>query len=117
MLDQVYLQGLEVETLIGVYEFERTRARPLFLDLELTFNCQPAGVSDELEDALDYDALSRRVREWAGVQRFQLLEAFSEALCVLINAEFGVQKIVLTVNKPEAVPKCAAMGIKIERQF
>jgi dihydroneopterin aldolase len=116
-MDQVYIKALKVETLIGVYEFERSDRQTLLLDLELDFDCRPAGESDDIQLALDYDALSRRVREWALVQTFELIETFAEQLCQLLHEEFSLARIQLVINKPAAVADCAAVGIKIIREF
>ena len=116
-MDQVYIEALEVETLIGVYDFERVANQTLFLDIELAFDCSRAGATDELEFALDYDRLSRLIRQWCLEQRFALLEAFAESLCQLIHQEFGIESIKLKINKPAAVENCRAVGISIKRNF
>jgi dihydroneopterin aldolase len=117
MQDWVYINELSVETLIGVYDFERDAKQTLLLDLNLAFDCKQAGQTDELQYALDYDALSRRVRAWSVQQTFELIERFAEQLCVLIHSEFGIDRIQLKINKPAAVDGCAAVGLQIERRF
>lgn len=115
--DHVYLTGLCVDTLIGVYDFERVAPQQLLLDLILTFDCRPAGQTDRLEQTLDYDRLATRIRAWSQQQSFRLLEAYAEHLCRLIHAEFNVRKMSLTINKPTAVKGCSAVGIAITRRF
>ena len=117
MSDVVYIKALEVESLIGVYDFERHAKQPLLLDLEIDFNCAPAGKTDDLTLALDYDQLSQRVRAWCSEQRFELIETLAEGLCTLLHQEFAISRLVLTINKPMAIKGCAAVGIKIERSF
>lgn len=117
MNDVVYMAGLEVETLIGVYDFERLEKQKLYLDIELSFDCMKAGETDDLSDALDYDRLARMIRKWSLAQTFALLEAYAEALCQLIHKEFDISRVGLKINKPAAVNGCAAVGIRIERQF
>jgi len=117
MRDVVYIDALKVETLIGVYEFERNEKQVLFLDLELEFDCTKAGKTDDLQYALDYDRLSKIIREWSSAQTFELLEAFGENLCLLINQQFQIFRIKLGINKPAAVDGCSAVGIRIERQY
>lgn len=116
-MDRVYIEGLKVQTLIGVYEFERHAAQDLFLDLSIAFDCQPAGETDNFELALDYDRLSTRVRQWSEQQSFALIEAYAEKLCQLLHQEFQVTEIALKVNKPAAVKDCSAVGISMTRHF
>lgn len=116
-MDQVYIDALKVETLIGVYDFERDAKQVLLLDLYLDFDCSAAGKTDDLNLALDYDALSKRIRQWSGEQTFELLETYAEQLCALIHDEFSISQISLKINKPAAVADCAAVGIQITRRF
>lgn len=116
-MDQVYIDALKVDTLIGVYDFEREAKQTLFLDLYLDYDCRQAGESDDLQHALDYDALSKRIRHWSAEQGFELLESYGQQLCQLIHDEFGIKKVALKINKPAAVADCAAVGIQITRQF
>lgn len=117
MTDRVFLQGLKVETVIGVYDWERTIRQHLWLDLTLAFDCAPAGKSDDLTLALDYDALSRHIRHWAAEQSFQLIETFAEQLCIQINRFAGIRSIELSINKKGAVADCDGVGIHIQRTF
>jgi dihydroneopterin aldolase len=117
MTDKVYIEGLKVETLIGVYEFEREAMQALFLDLVLGFDCEPAGQTDDLNLALDYDRLAKSVRAWSLRQTFELLETYAEQLCVLLHQEFQLKDIQLKINKPAAVAQCSAVGIQIHRKF
>lgn len=117
MTDRVFLEGLKVETVIGVYDWEREIRQSLWLDLSLGFDCRPAGDSDDLTRALDYDALSRHIRAWAGRQSFGLIETFGERLCAEIYAFAGITDIELRINKAGAVADCRAVGIHIRRTF
>ena len=116
-MDQIYIDALKVETLIGVYDFERIEKQALYLDIELAFDCAKAGATDDLSFALDYDRLSKTIRQWSSEQTFELLEAYGEMLCRLIHSEFGISLVKLRINKPAAVADCRAIGITLMRQF
>ncbi|MEJ2043584.1 MAG: dihydroneopterin aldolase [Reinekea sp.] len=116
-MDKVYIEGLEVETLIGVYEHERHSPQPLFLDLWLDHDCSKAANTDNLQFTLDYDRLSKRIRSWSSRQKFELLERYAQQLCDLIHQEFGIYTITLKINKPKAVLGCQAVGIQIQRRY
>lgn len=117
MTDRVFLQELKVETVIGAYDWERSIRQNLWLDLSLAFDCRPAGTTDDLSKALDYDALSRHIRDWASRQSFELIETFAEQLCVLIYEFCGVRDIDVRINKRGAVADCSGVGIHIRRTF
>lgn len=78
MGDTVFVQGLQCETVVGVYEFERHAPRPLLIDLEMPWDNQPAGQSDDLSLALNYDAVSQAVRRVVSSMQPQLIETIAE---------------------------------------
>lgn len=117
MTDRVFLEGLKVETLIGVYDWEREIRQNLWLDVSLAYDCAPAARDDDISKALDYDALSRHIRSWAAEQNFELIETFGERLCQEIHRFAGITDIELRINKAGAVADCQAVGIRIRRTF
>ncbi|HAE90434.1 MAG TPA: bifunctional dihydroneopterin aldolase/7,8-dihydroneopterin epimerase, partial [Idiomarina sp.] len=56
-LDEVLIEGLEVDATIGVYDWEQDIQQKLIIDLTLAWDCQRAGQSDSIDDALDYAAV------------------------------------------------------------
>lgn len=113
--DTVFIETLEASAVIGVYPFEREIRQRLCIDLEMAFDCGPAGVSDALADALDYGAVAARVTELVEASRFGLLEALGEHLARHVLAEFPARRVRLRIRKPGAVANAAAVGIDIER--
>ena len=114
-MDIVFITALEVDTVIGVYEHERNITQKLTIDLELTCDVQTAGMSDDVNDALDYDAVSKRTRAFGSDTSYFLVEAFAEQLANILLAEFAINHIKLTVRKPGAVEAAASVGVIIER--
>lgn len=116
MDDIVFIEGLQVDALIGVHDWERHAPRPLVLDLELGFDNRIPAASDRLADTLDYDAISRRLREYAAQTAFELIESLAERCAELVLAEFGAQRVRLKISKPGAVEHARAVGVIIERR-
>ena len=115
MNDRVIIEGLQLEPVIGVYGWEREHRQRLLLDLELAWPNAVPGASDAVTDALDYAAVSQRLRAFAAASNFQLLEALGEALATLLQEEFAVSWLRLTLRKPGAVPEAVAVGVVLER--
>lgn len=114
-MDRVLIEGLQVEAVIGVYDWERTISQTLVIDLEMAWDNQPAGESDDLDKALDYAAVSEAVTAFFGQYQPQLLESAAEQLASQLRAEFSIAWLALTVRKPGAVPQAKSVGIRIER--
>lgn len=115
MADSVLIEGLAVDTVIGVYDWEREVTQQILVDLDMAWDNRAPGQSDDVGDALDYAAVSERVAECLQTLKPQLLERAAEALADLLREEFGVKRLVLTLRKPGAVPAARAVGVRIER--
>ncbi len=115
MPDRVFIEGLAIETVIGVYDWEKEIRQRVVLDLELDTGLAPAGVSDALADTVDYRAVADRLIALVGGARFELLEALGEAICNCLLREFPVRRVRLKLSKPGAVAEAANVGIRIER--
>lgn len=114
-MDIVFLRGLRVDTVIGVYGWERRIRQTLSLDLELAVDVAAAAAFDEIAHAVDYYAVAKRVRAFVEGSEFHLVETLAERVAALVLAEFSVPWLRLTVAKPGAIRDCQAVGVSIER--
>ena len=117
MKDRVFIEQLEFEAIIGIYDSERHRKQPLTLSLEMAVDASKAALSQDLNDTLDYSAIAQRVEDFIVEKRFQLLETLAEDVALMIHQEFGVNWLKLTVGKPLAVSKALNVGLTIERSW
>jgi dihydroneopterin aldolase len=114
-LDIVFIRGLTIETTIGVYDWERRVRRPVVLDLELGSDARRAAATDRIADALDYEAVTRRLTQFVGESRFELVETLAERCAAILLEEFGCPWVRLYVNKPGAIGVGVDVGVVIER--
>jgi 7,8-dihydroneopterin aldolase/epimerase/oxygenase len=115
-MDIVFIEGLEIETLIGIYDWERRIRQPLLFDLELGFDNRKPAASDDIADTLDYKAISKRLVQYVSASSFGLVETLAERCAALVIEEFGVAWVRLKLSKPGAVRGARAVGVMIERQ-
>jgi len=114
-MDKVFIEGLEIEALIGIYDWERRIRQPLRFDLEMAFDNRVPAASDDIADTLDYKAVSKRLIEFVGQSGFGLVETLAERCAALVIEEFGVSWLRLKLSKPGAVRGARAVGVVIER--
>lgn len=114
-MDHVLIEALEVDTVIGVYDWERTLRQRLRLDLELATDIRPAAERDDIQLTLDYAAISERIGTFAEAHQFALVETFAERLAEALRQEFAIAWLSLTVRKPGAVANAASVGVRITR--
>ena len=114
-MDKVFIEGLEIEALIGIYDWERRIRQPLVFDIEMAFDNRVPAASDAIVDTLDYKAVSKRIIEYVGASSFGLVETLAERCAAIILEEFGVRHVRLKLSKPGAVRGARAVGVLIER--
>ena len=115
-MDIVYIRELEVETLIGIYDWEREVKQVVNLDLEMATDIQQAAKSDDIKDTLDYKAVSKRLISFISGSEFLLVEAMAEQVAKIVLEECNVPWLRLRLSKPGAVRGARDVGIIIERQ-
>lgn len=116
-MDKVYINGLVLHTLIGVYEFERHAKQRIIVDIEMCTNLKVPGESDNVVDTLDYAKVADCLRNIADNASYQLLEALGEDMARKILQEFAPTSITLTINKPDILENVSAVGVKITRNL
>ena len=114
-MDIVFIRQLQIETVIGIYEWERTTRQSIVLDLDMATEVKRAAASENIADALDYHAISLRLTEYLSAQQFLLIETLAEQCAELLMREFHVPWLRLTVIKPTAIAAAREVGVVIER--
>ncbi len=115
VMDIIYLTELEIETIIGIYDWERTTKQTVSLDIEMGTDIAKAASSDAIEDTLNYKAVAKRLIEYVEATEFQLIETLSEKICEIVINEFSVPWVKLRVSKPGAIRGSRNVGVMIER--
>lgn len=114
-MDTVFLRDLRIETVIGIYDWEREIRQPVVLDLEMGTDVRRAAASDSINDALDYKSVAKRLITFVEQSEFQLVETLAERCAAIVLDEFGVGWVRLTLNKIGAVTGARDVGVIIER--
>lgn len=115
-MDKVFIEGLRVNAVIGVFEWERQITQPVVIDLELRCDISKAAASDAIADAVNYKAVADEVAALAINLKSQLIERLAEEIAIHILQHYlSVNSLTVTVRKPMAVPNTSAVGVSIER--
>jgi len=114
-MDIVFIRDLRIDTVIGIYDWEREIKQTVVLDIELATDVARAAATERIEDAINYKAVAKRMMQFVGESRFQLVETLAERCSEILLAEFGVPWVRLSVNKEGAVTGARDVGVIIER--
>jgi dihydroneopterin aldolase len=115
MMDTVFLRDLKIDTVIGIYGWERRVRQTLIFDLEMSADVVKAAKTDKIEDALNYKSIAKRLQQYVGESEFELIETLAEECARIIREEFNVAWVKLTLNKKGAVRGATDVGVIIER--
>lgn len=114
-MDVVYIKDLRIETIIGIFDWEREIKQIVSMDLEMASDNRLAADNDSIENALDYKSVAKRVISFVEQSDFQLVETLAEEVAVIIREEFKVPWLRLRLGKPGALRGAADVGVIIER--
>lgn len=115
VMDIVYINDLKIETIIGIYDWEREVKQTVSLDIEMAHDISRAAETDDIQYALNYKAVAKRLISFVSESEFLLVESLAEQIAGIIQSEFNVPWLRLSLSKPGALRGAKNVGIRIER--
>ena len=114
-MDRIYVSGIAVEAIVGIWDWERQIPQKVVIDLEMSADIARAAATDRIEDAVNYKSVAKRVRTLVVESRFKLVETMAEGIAELVREEFDAAWVRVKVNKPGALRGAGEVGVIIER--
>jgi len=114
-MDIIYLKDLEIETIIGIFDWERRAKQKIRIDLEMAADVRKAAASDNIEDTINYKSVAKRLIQFVGESEYQLVETLAEKIAGILIDEFGIAWVRVKLNKPGAIRYAGDVGVVIER--
>lgn len=114
--DKIFLQGLEVECIIGIFDWERNTPQKVLLDLEFSADIRKAAQRDQIEATIDYKTIAKRMIDFVSKSRYHLIETLAESIATLLLKEFKLPYLKLRISKPYAITSSQNVGVEIVRQ-
>ncbi|MCP3849001.1 MAG: dihydroneopterin aldolase [Gammaproteobacteria bacterium] len=116
-MDIVFINQLTLNTIIGIHDWEREKAQPIILDIDIGCSTKAAAQSDQIKHCVDYFNVCERMKTLAKQHSYQLVESFAEEVSQIVLNEFKAQWVRVKLSKPAAVKEARGVGILIERQI
>ena len=114
-MDTVYIRDLRIDTIIGIFDWEREVKQTVSLDLEMAADIRQAAETDDIEQALNYKAVAKRIIAHVENSDCLLVERLAEEVAGIVTGEFGVPWVRLRLSKPGALRGSRDVGLIIER--
>ncbi len=115
-MDKIFLSALNVECIVGIWEWERRVKQNVVIDIELAADIRRAAATDHIDSTINYKNLAKRLLSFVGDSQYQLVETLTEKIAELIITEFRVPWVRVKLNKQGAIRGARDVGIEIERR-
>ena len=115
-MDILFLRDFRLETIIGLYEWERKAPQPVMLDIEIGLYDHKAGHTDDVADTIDYEQVALGIRKLAASGHFKLVETFADRIARLIVDDFKAPWVKVSAAKIGILPNAKFVGVSIERK-
>ena len=113
--DIIYLHGLRIDAVIGIWDWERKIQQTVVIDLDMAADIRKAAASDSVDDTLDYKGVAKRLQAYVPESGCELVETLAERIAEIVIREFGVPWVRVKINKPGAIRGSRDVGVIIER--
>lgn len=114
-MDKIYIQDLALRCIIGVFPEERRDKQDVIVNVALEADLRAAGLSDDLEDSVDYKSVKKRIIEIVEGSDFNLVETLAERIAAACLEDPRVDRAVVRVDKPGALRFARSVAVEVDR--
>jgi len=114
-MDRILVKDLLVRCILGISDEERREKQDVVINLALLGDFRKAGLSDNIEDAVDYRAIKKHIVSEIETSDYHLVEALAERIASICLEDPGILSAEVTVEKPSALRFARSVGVQITR--
>jgi FolB domain-containing protein len=114
-MDRVLIKDLVVSGIIGINPDERVNKQDILVNAELWVDTYPAAKSDNIDDAVNYRTITKRIIAHIEGGKPMLVERLVQEIADICLNDDRVEKARVTVEKPGALRFARSVGISITR--
>ena len=114
-MDKVIVKDLLVRGILGINPEERVKKQDILINIVIYADVRRAAETDDIEDAVNYKSITKRLIDHVEESSDFLVEKLVTDLARIIITEFGVERVVVRVEKPGALRFAESVGVEIER--
>lgn len=115
-MDKVFIKDLHVQGILGINEWERNTPQDILINITLYTITRSKSQDDDLNGCIDYSDLSTRISNMVKTACRYTIEALAEDIASLCLKSDKVQKVIIKVEKPDAITGASSAGVEIERK-
>lgn len=113
--DRIIVSDLLLRGIIGTNDWERENRQDIIINLTLFVDVRRAGETDRIEDTLNYRTVTKAIIAYVENSRHYTVEALASAIARIAIVDYGVERIIVRVEKPGALRFARSVGVEIDR--
>lgn len=114
-MDKIIVRDLLLRGIIGINPDERVNKQDILVNLVMYADTRRAGETDDIEQAVNYRTITKRLIEHVEESADLLVEKLANDIAGIILTEFAVERVMVRVEKPGALRFAESVGVEIER--
>ena len=115
MLGEIIIDELQVTTIIGCMDSERTTKQPLTISLAIQYDMEKAAETDTIDKALNYAELSEDIKTYVEASQHYILESLAQKIFEIVFKYPQALKASLFIYKPNAISYTKRVGLKVSQ--
>ncbi|HEV7266113.1 MAG TPA: dihydroneopterin aldolase [Falsiroseomonas sp.] len=115
----VFVRGLDLMAQLGIHPHEKAGPQRIRVDIELLVQDEAAPTEigpDDFRRVVDYQRLVELTRSVVADGHVLLVETLAERLAAAALADARVERVRVSVEKPDAFHDVAGVGVVVERR-
>lgn len=115
-LDRIHIKDLLISGILGINPDERVNPQDILINATLWADTRPAAASDDIDDAVNYRTITKRLIKHIEDGEPMLVERLvAELVDICFDSDDRVAAVEMTVEKPGALRYARSVGITIHR--
>ncbi|MFN2188774.1 MAG: dihydroneopterin aldolase, partial [Candidatus Promineifilaceae bacterium] len=110
------VKDLALRGIIGINDDERVNEQDILINMVMYVDTRKAAESDNITDTVNYRTITKRIIAHVENSSDFLVEKLVEDIARMVVKEYGVEKVMVRVEKPGALRFAESVGVEITRE-
>ncbi|MBY6185982.1 dihydroneopterin triphosphate 2'-epimerase [Marinobacter hydrocarbonoclasticus] len=112
----IRIKNLRLRTYIGINEDEVQNKQDVIINAEIHYCADRARNSDNMDDALNYRTITKKIIKLVEMNRFSLLEKLTSDVLAIASEHHWVDSAIVEVDKPHALRFADSVSLQLSYQ-
>lgn len=116
ILDKLHIRDIQCRCVLGVFAEERHEPREVSINLTIYYNKPKAAKTDNIDQAVDYDELTKKLRAHVEPTTYELIESLAESIANLLLENPSILACLVVVDKHGVPEGARSAAVEIFRK-